>query len=473
MSESNSRAHFAVVGLGVMGRNLALNVRDRGFKVAVWTRNTENVKKFIEKNPSRNITGAMSLEELAASLDKPRKIMMMIKAGKPVDDTIEKLKPLLEKGDILIDGGNSWFEDTRRRESVLASEGIYYYGTGVSGGEEGARHGSSLMPGGAPEAYEHLRPVYESIAAKTDSGPCVTHIGSDGAGHFVKMAHNGIEYAIMQAIAESYHVMRDVLKLGHKEMAGVFDKWNRGELNSFLIELTATVLQVKDGETGNPLVEMILDEAGQKGTGRWTAMSALELDVPVPSINAALDARTISGLKEQRHAASEIKGPAPEIDLDKSSALTALHDALFASFITSFAQGMNLIAAASRYYDWKIDLKEVARIWKGGCIIRAGLLNQIMEAYRNNPGLSNLIVDAELSSKLENIQQNWRNTIAQAQSAGIPTPAMSGGLAYFDSLRTPKHPQNLIQAQRDAFGAHTYRRKDHPEWGFIHTEWWK
>jgi len=467
------QAQFGMIGLGVMGRNLALNVEEKGFSVAVWNLETEWVEKFVQENRERQFTGTITLEDFVRSLERPRRIMMMIKAGAPVDATIERLKPLLDAGDIVIDGGNSYYKDTLRRERELKAAGLNFIGCGVSGGEEGARHGPSLMPGGDRAAYEHLRAVFEAIAAKTDSGPCVTYVGPDGAGHFVKTVHNGIEYGDMQLIAEAYDMLRKALRLDAGEMAEIFEDWNRGSLESFLIEITATILRVRDDETGRPLVDLVLDKAEQKGTGKWTVQEAVELGVPVPTIAAAIDARVISSLKDERIAASKkIKGPrATSSRADKKRLVTAIRDALYASKICSYAQGMNLIRKGSEEYNWNIQSGELARIWKGGCIIRARFLDTIMEAYNRQPDLPNLLLDDEFNGLIESSQANWRRAIETAQRAGIPIPAMSASLAYFDSYRTRDLPQNMTQAQRDFFGSHTYIRTDHPERGYVHTEW--
>jgi 6-phosphogluconate dehydrogenase len=401
---------------------------------------------------------------------------MMIMAGKPVDSVLEQLKPLLDKGDIVIDGGNTHFAETRRREADLAKLGINFVGMGVSGGEEGARHGPSLMPGGTVEAWERLKPVLESMAAKTDSGPCVTHVGPDGAGHFVKMVHNGIEYGDMQLIAEAYDLMSRGLGMSAPEIGEVFAKWNEGPLASFLVELSAKVLVVKDEETGKPLVDLVQDKAGQKGTGKWTAELSLDLGIPIPTITAAIDGRVLSSMKDQRVAAQKrirgVTGAAPAAS-DKPGLLAAVHDALLASKICSYAQGLQLIRAGSDKYSWGVSLKETARIWKGGCIIRARLLDNIMRAYERAPELKNLLLDEEFEGRMYGAQPNWRRALGVAQTLGIPTPSFSASLAYFDSYRTARLPQNLTQAQRDAFGAHTYERTDHPERGFVHTEWLK
>jgi 6-phosphogluconate dehydrogenase len=406
-----------------------------------------------------------------AALERPRRIMMMIPAGAPVDQTIATLRPLLQNGDVVIDGGNSWFEDTRRREGELRGAGIQFVGCGVSGGEDGARLGPSLMPGGPAEAYRTVRDVFEAIAARSEAGPCVTHVGPDGAGHFVKMVHNGIEYADMQLIAESWDVLRRAIGLSVRETADVFQRWNSGPLESFLIELTARVSRTIDPETGKPLVDMVLDEAAQKGTGRWTAQVALELAVPVPTIAAAIDARVLSSMKAERVAASRVFGernplPAPA---DRDQIVVTAERALYAARVCAYAQGMALIRAASRKYEWNVVLAEVARIWKAGCIIRARLLDPIRHAFESAPNLPNLLVAPEIATIVSGAETSLRNTVALAAQTGIPVPAHGAALAYFDSYRTARLPQNLTQAQRDAFGAHTYVRIDRP--GSMHSEW--
>lgn len=469
-------AQFGMIGLAVMGENLALNVADHGFSVAVWNYETEWVDRFINKyNSSGQLTGAKTLEEFTRALERPRRIMMMIKAGAPVDQTIESIKPFLEKGDILIDGGNSWFKDTQRREAALVPTGINFFGSGVSGGEEGARHGPSLMPGGAQEAYEHVRPIFEAIAAKTDSGACVTYVGPNGAGHFVKMVHNGIEYGDMQLIAEAYDILRTCLGMEAAELADTFAEWNRGVLESFLIEITSQIFTVKDEETGKPLVNEILDKAGQKGTGKWTAQVALDLGISIPTIAAAIDARVISSMKDERVAASKkLKGPkTKKFRGERAKLIRAVHDALYASKICSYAQGMRLIQSGSQEYKWGIDLREMARIWKGGCIIRARFLDTIMQAYERQPELPNLLLDDEFAAHIRDAQSAWRYAVTTAQSLGISLPAMSASLAYFDGYRTKDLPQNLTQAQRDFFGSHTYERADKPGSAAVHTDWEK
>jgi 6-phosphogluconate dehydrogenase len=473
---SAGKSEFGVIGLAVMGRNLALNINDHGFSVAAWNLEQPMTDKFIAENQGRTLTGTKSLAELVGALEKPRRILMMIMAGKPVDSVLEQLKPILDKGDIVIDGGNTHFSETRRREADLAKLGINFVGMGVSGGEEGARHGPALMPGGTVEAWERLKPVLEAIAAKSDSGPCVTHCGPDGAGHFVKMVHNGIEYGDMQLIAEAYDVLSRGLGMTAPEIGEVFAKWNEGSLASFLVELTGKVLMVKDEETGKPLVDLVQDKAGQKGTGKWTAELSLDLGIPIPTITAAIDARVLSSMKDQRVAAEKrvrsVVGARPAAS-EKKALIDAVHDALLAAKICSYAQGMQLIRAGSDAYKWNISMKETARIWKAGCIIRARLLDNIMKAYERAADLKNLLLDEDFEGRMFAAQPNWRRAIGVAQNLGIPTPAFSASLAYFDSYRTARLPQNVTQAQRDAFGAHTYERTDHPERGFVHSEWLK
>jgi 6-phosphogluconate dehydrogenase len=466
-------AKIGMVGLAVMGENLALNIARNGFPIAVFNRDSKKVDRFLKRAEGREVIGTYSIEEFVNSLEAPRKIILLVKAGKPVDDVIAQLKPLLSPGDIIIDGGNSFFPDTQRREKELKESGIRFIGSGVSGGEAGALWGPSLMPGGDPAAYEQIRPVWEAIAAKVDDGPCVTYIGPDGAGHFVKMVHNGIEYGDMQLIAESYDIMRQALGLSASELAEVFARWNEGVLSSFLIEITAKVFSVKDPETGRPLVDLILDKAGQKGTGKWTSQVALDLGVVVPTIQAAIDSRVLSSLKSERvEASKQLSGPqAARYGGKKEELIAAVHDALYASKICSYAQGMNLIRTGSEQYRWEIKLGDVSRIWKGGCIIRAQFLDKIKQAYQRRADLPNLLLDPDFKTWVLEAQPRWRQAVTTAQSMGIPVPAMSASLAYFDSYRAANMPQNLTQAQRDYFGSHTYERIDQPELGFVHTEW--
>lgn len=466
-------AQFGVIGLGVMGQNLALNIEDHGRKVAVWNLEPDWVDRFVTQNADRKIVGTKSLQDFAKALEPPRRILMMIKAGDPVDQMLQKLAPVLSPGDIVIDGGNSFFKDTQRREAEWRAKGLNFFGMGVSGGEEGARFGPSLMPGGARDAYEHMRPILESIAAKSDSGPCVTYIGPDGAGHFVKMVHNGIEYGDMQLIAEAYDLLRRGMGLGAKELSDIFASWNSGLLESYLIDITAQVLSVTDPDTGKPLVDMVLDKAGQKGTGKWTAQIALDLAIPIPTIAAAIDARVLSSMKEERVRAARQYGHSgvKPYSGDKQKFISAVKNALYAAKVCSYAQGMSLIRAGSDEYKWNIDLRETARIWKAGCIIRARLLNSIMEAYERRPDLTNLLLDGEFQKEVTAGESDWRHVIATASSMGVPIPAMSASLAYFDSYTSAQLPQNLTQAQRDYFGAHTYQRADRPDAGFVHTDW--
>jgi 6-phosphogluconate dehydrogenase len=468
-----SRSSFGIVGLGTMGRNLALNIEEHGFPVAVWNLETEWTDAFLRDHARGKFTGAKTLEALVDSLDRPRRIMMMIPAGPPVDEMIGRLTPILEPDDIVIDGGNSHFADTRRREAALRDVRLHFVGCGVSGGEEGARFGPSIMPGGSDAAWRRIRDVLEAIAAKTEAGPCVTHVGPDGAGHFVKMVHNGIEYGDMQLIAETYDVLHRGLGLTTPETGEVFAEWNRGPLESFLVELTAHVCTVADPETQQPLVDAIQDKAGQKGTGKWTAQTALDLAVAIPTIGAALDARVLSSLKEQRVVASALyKGAGKPAAFSSTGAdpwKNDLRDALLAARICSYAQGMALIAAGSEEYAWHIDLAEMARIWKGGCIIRAKLLDPVRQAFTTNRSLPNLLVDPAIAADLQRATPGWRRVVSAAAASGIAVPALAGSLAYFDSYTTERLPQNLTQAQRDAFGAHKFERIDRP--GFVHFEW--
>lgn len=466
-------AKVGLIGLGVMGENLALNIERNGFPIAVYNRSHDKVDAFMNgKAKGKNVIGCKDEKSFIACLEKPRKIILLVKAGQPVDSTIDGIRPFLERGDIIIDGGNSYYEDTRRREKALAAEGLFLIGSGVSGGEEGALWGPSLMPGGDKNAYEEIRPIWEAASAKADGEPCVTYLGPDGAGHFVKMVHNGIEYGDMQLIAEVYDILRKVFNMTPREMSEVFHKWNKGLLNSYLIEITAEILTVEDPETKKPLVDLILDKAGQKGTGKWTAECAQEMGIPIPTIDAALTGRLLSSMKEERVLASKhLPGPSEKATVDKEAMLVALADALFASKICSYAQGLSLIRAASNEYKWDIDLAETARIWKGGCIIRAGMLKDISQAFKEQPDLRNLLLYPTFMQWMEKAQTNWRKVVATAVQAGVPIPAMSASLAYFDAYRSANLPQNLTQAQRDYFGAHTYARVDKPEVGMVHTEW--
>jgi 6-phosphogluconate dehydrogenase len=466
-------AQFGIIGLGVMGANLALNVEEHGRAVALWNLETEWVDRFVAQHAGRQFIGAHSLHEFCRALERPRRILMMIQAGDPIDQTLQKLTPYLAPGDIVIDAGNSYFKDTMRRELHSRQTMVSFFGMGVSGGEEGARQGPSLMPGGSREAYEHVAPILQAIAAKSDSGPCVTYVGPDGSGHFVKMVHNGIEYGDMQLIAEAYDILSRALGLGSQELADVFDDWSRGPLESYLIDITARILSVRDPESGDPLVDMVLDKAGQKGTGKWTAQVALDLGVPVPTIGAAIDARAMSNIKEEREVASQLVYSSADgrYSGEKRELVRAVHDALYAAKICSYAQGMNLIREGSREWQWNINLREMARIWKGGCIIRARFLDSIMGAYERHPELPNLLLDYDFMTAIRKAEASWRKVVGTAVSMGIPVPAMSASLSYFDSYRSAQLPQNLTQAQRDYFGAHTYQRKDRPGEGAVHTDW--
>lgn len=468
---------FGVIGLAVMGENLALNVESRGFPITVYNRTASKTEDFMAKRaPGKDIKAAFSLEEFVQSLERPRKILVMVKAGGPVDAVIQQLKPLLEEGDMIIDGGNSLYEDTERRTQELEATGLGFVGMGVSGGEEGALHGPSLMPGGTPAAYQELEPILTKIAAQVedpDNGACVTFIGPGGAGHYVKMVHNGIEYGDMQLIAEAYDLMKNGLGVSNAKLHEVFKEWNlTDELNSFLIEITTDIFAYKDPETKQELIDFILDAAGQKGTGRWTVVSALELGVPIPTIYAAVNARVMSSLKEERVAASsQLAGPTAKFAGDAAALIPKVKDALYCSKMCSYAQGMALIAKASQEYNYGVNLPEVARIWKGGCIIRAGFLDKIKAAFKDNPTLPNLLLAPEFKQSILDRQAAWREVLIMANELGIAVPAFSSSLDYFDSYRRANLPQNLTQAQRDYFGAHTYERIDKPRGEFFHTEW--
>jgi 6-phosphogluconate dehydrogenase len=469
---SENGAQIGLIGLAVMGQNLARNIERNGFPIAVYNRTAERTREFIE-GPARGTTlrPTYSIRELVDALARPRRILLMVKAGSAVDDQIAQLRPFLETGDIVIDGGNSLHRDTERRSRELDEAGLQFVGMGVSGGEEGALWGPSIMPGGPPEAYRELEPMLRAIAAKSEYGDCVSHIGPRGAGHYVKMVHNGIEYGDMQLIAETYDLMRHGLGLSAPEMSEIFARWNEGELSSYLIEITAAVLAYKDPETGRPLVDLIADSAGQKGTGRWTSQDALELGTPIPTIDAAVWGRNISAFKEQRVNASKIlRGPTDgRAQIDRERFLNALAAALYAAKISSYAQGMALLQAASDEYDYGLNLAEIARIWTGGCIIRARLLGAIQTAFKENPGLVNLMLAPEFAEVLNARTQGLREAVTVARALGVPCPAMSASLDYFDSYRQERLPANLIQGQRDYFGAHTYQRIDRP--GVFHTEW--
>jgi 6-phosphogluconate dehydrogenase len=464
---------FGLIGLAVMGQNLVLNIEERGSSVAVYNRTAARTKEFMAgEAKGKNILATYSIEEFMAALKRPRRIMLMVKAGAPVDEFIAVLVPHLEKGDLILDGGNSFFMDTMRRNKMLAEKGFLYIGTGVSGGEEGARHGPSIMPGGQKEAYDLVAPVLTKIAAQVSGEPCCTYIGPDGAGHYVKMVHNGIEYGDMQLISEAYYIMKNALGLSAQELHEIFSEWDTGPLNSYLIEITRDIFARKDEETGQPLVEMILDKAGQKGTGKWASQNALDLGISVPTITEAVFARCISAIKEERAAAAKVlSGPDPKYKGDKKQFIEAIRQALYASKICSYAQGFALMKEAGKEYKWDLRFGDLAKIWRGGCIIRAQFLHRITEAYERNPNLANLMLDPFFKDILESSQEQWRHVIATASQLGLPIPAFSTALAYFDSYRRERLPANLIQAQRDYFGAHTYERVDKP--GTFHTEWTK
>lgn len=463
---------FGVIGLAVMGENIALNVERNGFPIAVYNRTGAKTDEFMAKRAvGKNVVAAYSIEDFVKSLARPRKILVMVQAGAPVDAVIKQLQPLLEKDDMIIDGGNSLYEDTERRTRELEPTGLGFVGMGVSGGEEGALNGPSLMPGGTETAYKELEPILLKIAAQVDDGACVTYIGPGGAGHYVKMVHNGIEYGDMQLIAEAYDLLKSTLGLNHQQLHEIFAEWNTtDELNSFLIEITADIFKYVDPDTQQPLVELILDAAGQKGTGRWTVQSALELGVPIPTMIAAVNARITSSYKAERVAASqEISGPTGKYEGDAKAFISKIRDALYCSKICSYAQGMALLSKASQEYNYNLTLSEMARIWKGGCIIRAGFLDKIKNAFNENPTLPNLLLAPEFKQTILDRQSAWREVLVVSNQLGIPVPAFSSSLDYFDSYRRARLPQNLTQAQRDYFGAHTYKRIDKE--GSFHTEW--
>lgn len=467
------KADIGLIGLAVMGENLVMNMESKGFTVAVYNRTTERVDAFIQgRAGGKNIIGAHSLPELIANLKKPRKIMMMVKAGKPVDDLIEQLIPLLEPGDIMIDGGNSHFPDTIRRTGYVESKGFLYIGTGVSGGEEGALRGPSIMPGGSNAAWPEVKPILQAIAAKVEDGsPCCDWVGEGGAGHFVKMVHNGIEYGDMQLICEAYQLMRDLLGMTAPEMHQVFSGWNQGVLDSYLIEITRDILAMQD-EDGQPLVDKILDTAGQKGTGKWTGIAALEEGVPLTLIGESVFARCLSAIKEERVAASKIlAGPKPEFQGDREAFIEDIRQALFASKIVSYAQGYTLMRAAAENYGWKLNYGGIALMWRGGCIIRSVFLGKIKAAFDKNPALTNLLLDSYFKEHITAAEGGWRRVCAAALTNGIPVPAFASALCYFDGYRCEKLPANLLQAQRDYFGAHTYERTDQMRGKFFHTNW--
>jgi len=466
-----AKAQFGLIGLAVMGENLVLNIERNGYTVAVFNRTTEKTKKFAEgPAKGKKIIPCLSMEEFAASLEKPRKVIIMVKAGAAVDSMIDNLKPHLSKGDILIDGGNSHFPDTERRSESLPKEGFRFIGTGVSGGEYGALWGPSIMPGGPRDAYDEISEMLVAISAKAEGEPCVSYLGPRGAGHYVKMVHNGIEYGDMQLIAECYDILKRSLGLSNERFHEIFDDWNKGELLSYLIEITRDIFKKKDPETGKHVVDLILDKAGQKGTGKWTSQNALDLGSPIPTINAAVESRIISAYKDERVAASKVlSGPKPRYSGNPDKLIDAVRQALYASKICIYAQGMALLKTASHEYNYNLDLKECARIWRGGCIIRAKFLNLITDAFKRNPNLPNMLVDEFFRGEVQSRQDAWRLVVKTAVENGIPSLAMSSSLAYYDAYRSERLPANLLQAQRDYFGAHTYERVDRP--GAFHTEW--
>ncbi|MGD8455259.1 MAG: decarboxylating NADP(+)-dependent phosphogluconate dehydrogenase [Anaerolineales bacterium] len=468
-----NKADIGLIGLAVMGQNLVLNMNDHGYTVAVYNRTTQKVKDFVEGSAKgRDIIGTFSPEELVAALKKPRKIMLMVKAGAPVDATIETLVPLLDEGDIIIDGGNSHFPDSTRRMKMLAEKGILFVGTGVSGGEIGARHGPSIMPGGAKVAWPEIKPIFQAIAAKVaDGSPCCEWLGEEGAGHFVKMVHNGIEYGDMQLICEAYDLMKTGLGMRNDEISGIFERWNQGRLESYLIEITANIMEYQD-EEGVYVIDKILDTAGQKGTGKWTAGAALDAGSPLTLIGEAVFARFLSALKEARvEASKELEVKTPAFDGKQDKFIEAIHDALYAAKIVSYAQGYMLLKAAESEYGWKLPYGTIALLWREGCIIRAVFLDKIKAAFDRDPELNNLLLDPFFKGEILAAQSGWREVVAKAAELGVPVPAMSSALAFFDGYRRERLPANLLQAQRDYFGAHTYERIDRPRGEFFHTNW--
>lgn len=469
-----SQGDIGLIGLAVMGENLVLNMANHGFTVAVYNRTTAKVDDFMaDRAQGKSIIGAYSAEELLAKLKKPRRVMMMVQAGEAVDRVIDSLLPLLDPGDILVDGGNSNYQDTARRTKELTEKGLLYIGTGVSGGEEGALKGPSIMPGGNPEAWPHVKDIFQAIAAKVDDGsPCCDWVGQDGAGHYVKMVHNGIEYGDMQMIAEAYALLRHVLGIEPEEMSEIFKQWNRGDLDSYLIEITGDILAKTDDETGQPMVDLILDAAGQKGTGKWTGIDSLQLGAPVTAITEAVFSRALSFLKDERVAASAVlKGPDTSFDGDKATFIEDIRQALYAAKICSYAQGYQLLALAAAEYSWDLSYGSIALMWRGGCIIRAQFLGRIKEAFDTNPKLANLLLAPHFVSEIGKNQAAWRRVVATAVTLGVPVPTFSSALAYYDGYRSERLPANLLQAQRDYFGAHTYERVDKPRGEFFHTNW--
>ena len=483
---------IGLIGLAVMGQNLALNIADHGFQISVYNRTTEKTDKFVAENPNTpgGVIGAKTLEEFVKSLAKPRKIVILVQAGKGTDAVIDSLVPLLDQNDIVVDGGNALWTDTIRREKTLREKGLRFIGSGVSGGEEGARFGPALMPGGDAAAYKELEPVWNAIAAKVDGktgrplegaapgkpvvggGPCATYIGENGAGHYVKMVHNGIEYGDMQMICEAYALMQGLLGMKAPEMGAIFSEWNEGMLGSFLVEITADILKQKDPTSKKSFVDIVLDTAGQKGTGKWTSVNALDMGVPAPTIAESVFARCISAVKEERVAASKIlKGPSKKYKGSKKALIAAIHDALYCSKICSYAQGFQLMREAQKEYKWKLNFGEVSQIWRGGCIIRAVFLQKITEAFARKPDLANLLLDPYFVKTVKKAQENWRKVVALAAECGVPAPTFSSALAYYDSYRSARLPANLLQGQRDYFGAHTYERTDKPRGKFYHIDW--
>ena len=490
---AKTHSDIGLIGLAVMGQNLALNIADHGFQISVYNRTVEKTEKFVAENPHTpgGLIGAKTLPEFVASLAKPRKMIILVQAGKSTDAVIDSLVPLLEANDIVIDGGNALWTDTIRREKALKEKDLRFIGSGVSGGEEGARFGPALMPGGDRAAYKELAPIWNAVAAKVDPKtgkpltgaspgkpiaggvPCATYIGENGAGHYVKMVHNGIEYGDMQMICEAYALMQGLLGLKAAEMGDIFSEWNAGALDSFLIEITADILKQKDPLTKKKaFVDIVLDTAGQKGTGKWTSTNALDMGVPAPTIAESVFARCISALKEERVAASKIlKGPGKKYKGSKKALIAAIHDALYCSKICSYAQGFQLMRTAQKEYNWTLNFGEIAQIWRGGCIIRAAFLQKITEAYARNPQLANLLLDSYFNKTVKKAQENWRKVVSLAAECGVPAPTFASALAYYDSYRSARLPANLLQAQRDYFGAHTYERTDKPRGKFYHIDW--
>lgn len=465
-------SNIGLIGIGLMGENLTLNIESKGFSVSVFDISKEKVEKFISgRGSGKKITGCHSIEELIKSLERPRKIMLMVQAGKVVDEVIESLIPHMDKGDIIIDGGNTHFPDTTRRVKYVESKGLLYIGTGVSGGEEGALLGPSIMPGGSAKAWESIKPIFQAIAAKVENEPCCDWIGEEGAGHFVKMVHNGIEYGDMQLICETYHILRNILKLTPDEMHAIFKRWNEGELNSYLIQITSDILDFKD-TNGQPLIDKILDKAGQKGTGKWTVLTSLDVGIPLTLITESVFSRILSSMKDERVEASKLlSGPEINFTGEKEKFIDSLGKALYAAKIISYAQGYQLMRAAGKEYGWNLNYGGIAMVWRGGCIIRSAFLGKIKEAFDKNPDLSNILLDPFFNGKIKEIHESLRTVVAESALNGIPVPALSSALAYYDGYRTENLPANLLQAQRDYFGAHQFERVDKPRGEFYHTNW--